>query len=1090
MQNGLIINRLFAIIYQYITKRKGVIMRKRLSITILVVLLAVIMITATACHERDEEGLYKLDKPQNLALNGSTLSWDSVPNAQKYYVAIDGTEKAETTDTTYNLAQIVTGYGNFDVTVRAYGDGKKYGSSDASDVFVYRKGNALDTPVITVDKDSKTASWQAIENSVSYEVKVYDGENLLLDSLSTTETSYVFEKTGDDGKDKFADYDKYKISVVAKADEAKPEYSDSVAATAYYINSKVLSQPVLTGLSSTIRWGKVDNAKTYTLRMTHEDGTYQEFSTSGTSYQRSKFTFDKAGDYYVTIKAVGDGEIYLSSEFTEKSEDYKITKLEGINPEQISLSYDAEGKATLKWKVVSDSLADNFNLSLKALLANGDEQLDSSLTSKTVSNNVTFVVGDVYDVYNYVGADTVAPEEGATMLVYDMQGTLKVQRESVDYTVYDEDGNAVKSADFTPSASIDIVYKADAADGKNYVLMPCEYNLGDGTLAVQNTGNEDDVFGSDGKQLYFFQQEDNIDIVKYIEYDAEGNPEYNVFEVVLDDMFFKKVVSGEGEDEIVTYEALISDSDYYGKLYDISVATGNSGVKFEYGDDVYAGAQYLSYMIPTKDAFGAWYITNAGEFAYLFVNSFANPSNNDTYTLGNNVDFGGYEVPNLKEFYGTLNGNNHTVSNIVISDKRITSEGVKSVQDNAEVLSYSLFTDIKQGAIVEDIFFVGVGMKDVDLENLDESIKKIVVAPFAINNYGSIYRTVLQADAIEVESADIAGFVLNNYNYLSNVQVYADIKGRNVAGITLNNKSQSATAFARMLNCGFNGDIECNIGEYLNDGVKEIYGASLALFNESVATDDTVALINGCFSIGSVTVNGEALDGVYAAGLVAVNKSQIMTSYAGEFTLNNVYESVTANGNNGYAGGLIAHNIGTVQNCYATGKASASEYAGGFVGLNEGTITSCYSTGNTTVGGTYNGAFAASSTGTIDKCASYSSDNWAKDSYTTLFTVSEELPSIISVLYPEGEAQMSMVSGQGYRNPLLNGMVYTKDYEVTMLPATADTVANGIIAKADGTVSEIEGGGDTIYGSLTKGSTVVVALAEDGTVRYVIGTVK
>ena len=111
-------------------------MRKKISITVLVVLLAVLMITMTACREKDENGLYKLDKPSNLAINGSTLSWDSVSDAVEYYIAINGEEKTSTANTTYNLAEIVSGYGNFNVTVRAYGDGKKYGTSDWSDVFV------------------------------------------------------------------------------------------------------------------------------------------------------------------------------------------------------------------------------------------------------------------------------------------------------------------------------------------------------------------------------------------------------------------------------------------------------------------------------------------------------------------------------------------------------------------------------------------------------------------------------------------------------------------------------------------------------------------------------------------------------------------------------------------------------------------------------------------------------------------------------------------------------------------------------------------------------------------------------------------
>ena len=59
-----------------------------------------------------------------------------------------------------------------------------------------------------------------------------------------------------------------------------------------------------------------------------------------------------------------------------------------------------------------------------------------------------------------------------------------------------------------------------------------------------------------------------------------------------------------------------------------------------------------------------------------------------------------------------------------------------------------------------------------------------------------------------------------------------------------------------------------------------------------------------------------------------------------------------------------------------------------------------------------------------------------------------------------------------------------------MLPATSDVVAKGIAIGSDGQITEIEGDGDNIYGNLTKGSRVIVALVNGATVRYVYGTVK
>jgi hypothetical protein len=56
-----------------------------------------------------------------------------------------------------------------------------------------------------------------------------------------------------------------------------------------------------------------------------------------------------------------------------------------------------------------------------------------------------------------------------------------------------------------------------------------------------------------------------------------------------------------------------------------------------------------------------------------------------------------------------------------------------------------------------------------------------------------------------------------------------------------------------------------------------------------------------------------------------------------------------------YVGGIVGHNEGTVENCYATGDVNGINLVGGIVGQNEGTVKNCYATGdvngNNLVGG-------------------------------------------------------------------------------------------------------------------------------------------
>ena len=190
-------------------------MRKKVNV-IVILLLAVCLLTLVAC-QRDEDGLKKIKAPQNLALSGSALSWDEVERAERYIIYVGDEEKAETTSTTYDLSALVTGYGDFNITVRACGDGVKYGKSDRSEVIVYHKGNSLDVPQVKVDNGAKLAKWQTVPNAVEYAVSVYNGKDeVLINQEITTQTEFSFVgRTNDEGNDIFEGFDKYRITVTA-----------------------------------------------------------------------------------------------------------------------------------------------------------------------------------------------------------------------------------------------------------------------------------------------------------------------------------------------------------------------------------------------------------------------------------------------------------------------------------------------------------------------------------------------------------------------------------------------------------------------------------------------------------------------------------------------------------------------------------------------------------------------------------------------------------------------------------------------------------------------------------------------------------
>ncbi|MDE7208869.1 MAG: hypothetical protein K2O31_03215, partial [Clostridia bacterium] len=577
-------------------------MRKKINVIVCIMIVVCVAVFAVACAPKDADGLIKLTTPSNLKLNGSVLSWDEVKNANEYFISVDGEENEKSvTTTTCDLSAMVTGYGNFSITVRAYGDGKKYGTSDKSQPIVYHKGNALDTPVITIA--DKVASWNAIDRAVDYSVRVTNEKGAVLDEITSEALSYNFAEkkaSGEEGqeeKELYGDYGAYRISVIANPASDNIEYSPSLAGVATYYNSTELAVPKFTDMTgTTIRWGAVTNATNYTLRKTFEDGTYEDAVVTGTSYAyRTKFDLEKVGEYTFTIRANGDNQVYYTSDFSEKDSEYVVNKLASVDAKDMSLTYDQNGKAKLSWKLPADSLATEFTLNLSALLPDGSVKLESSILQQTISNKIVFVVADVYDFYKYDADGSSLIKEEKTILVYNMNGYAKVRYDGEDYYLKDKDDNDVMWKNYAPSASVDIICDMSDPTKIKFVNERKEYtNPENGAILSQNTGEEEDLLGSDGKQLFYFEKvdgESEIEVVKDVEY-ADGKVSYHTFEMMLDDIFFKVNKEENGE---IKYDYLISDNAYYGLLYDVSISADNTSKNFVVSQSTATTGQYMSY---------------------------------------------------------------------------------------------------------------------------------------------------------------------------------------------------------------------------------------------------------------------------------------------------------------------------------------------------------------------------------------------------------------------------------------------------------------------------------------------------------------
>ena len=107
----------------------------------------------------------------------------------------------------------------------------------------------------------------------------------------------------------------------------------------------------------------------------------------------------------------------------------------------------------------------------------------------------------------------------------------------------------------------------------------------------------------------------------------------------------------------------------------------------------------------------------------------------------------------------------------------------------------------------------------------------------------------------------------------------------------------------------------------------------------------------------------------------------------------------------GFVGGLMGYNGGTISACYATGDASGSGSAiGGLVGFNTSTISACYATGDAS-GASNVGGLVGGNSGTISACYATGNANGSDRAIGGLVGYNDFLPSgTISACYATGNA--------------------------------------------------------------------------------------
>lgn len=239
--------------------------------------------------------------PSNLAVSSGELSWAKCENASYYEVVINGVSIARPTDTKFNLTNILTNVGDYDIRVCAHGDNYKYLDSAYSSSFIYTNKIALDMPInlfVAPDDNATILSWTKVPYASDYEVTI---DNTVL-SCSSNQINIL---------NYLSDVKDYNISVKAKAHD---NFLESSTNHIVYKLKKGLAAPTLSVLGEKVSWQAVPNARSYTVKI---NNTLCADEFVGTEFDFSSFV-TAVGNYKIKVSANGNGN-YLASDIVEYS---------------------------------------------------------------------------------------------------------------------------------------------------------------------------------------------------------------------------------------------------------------------------------------------------------------------------------------------------------------------------------------------------------------------------------------------------------------------------------------------------------------------------------------------------------------------------------------------------------------------------------------------------------------------------------------------------------------------------------------------------------------------------------------------------
>ena len=329
-----------------------------------------------------------------------TLKWNAVTGAAKYEVyrarSMNGDyiKYSTVTGTSYTNISYIEDGNTYYYKVRALDANGTAGAWSSIVSVTYRAASTgtLSAPTVTGGNDSQgrpTLKWNAVSGAAKYEVyraRSKDGDYIKY--ATVTGTSYTNTRYIENGNTYY-----YKVRAL-DANGTAGAWSSIVSVTYRAASTGTLSAPAVTGGNDaqgrpTLKWKAVTGAAKYEVyRARSLNGDYIKYSTvTGTSYTNTSY-IENGNTYYYKVRALkSDGTAGAWSSVVS------VTYKQTLSAPTVTGGNDAQGRPTLKWKVVTG--AAKYEV-YRARSLNGDYIKYSTVTGTSYTNTSYIENGNTY----------------------------------------------------------------------------------------------------------------------------------------------------------------------------------------------------------------------------------------------------------------------------------------------------------------------------------------------------------------------------------------------------------------------------------------------------------------------------------------------------------------------------------------------------------------------------------------------------------------------------------------------------------------------------------------------------------------------